>query len=244
MYIFFWFIVFCTFSPLWAKPSSWEIRSNETNIQEAYHPLFSVRVNIEPPISSKACWGSAYKNLLIIDIEKANRWLLWEPTPEADLKSWNIKLYALDKREWLIWKKALIAQEIKLLQIFENGQSTIFDCLLQSTPAQRDELWRIWLETNSAQMNKRLVSHGIFLKALRSPMVRKNGCARFIYLLHQNGTLESFDTLRGYLKREIHLKKALDIEIEKNKEDPVLYKLKISTDEGIFYLDPFTLHSL
>ncbi len=157
----------------------------------------------------------------------------------------------MDKMQWLVWKQVLVAQDISILQMFENTQMNTIDCVLKKAASSQeeeksdqDELWRFWLYLDPVGMNERLIAKGRFLKTLASPVCRKNGCARFLYTLDASHNIEIFDTLRGYLKKQAHVPEATDIEFEPIQDGRSRACLKVKTANHTYYLDAYNLQPI
>lgn len=228
---------------------SWILEENKNHQQEAYHSGLGQNVTIDPPLTSYGKWHSCHKNLLLIDISlsKVNRFFSSTPSSES-LKKWNLRLYLMDKNQWMVWKNVLYAQDLTLLQVFETDSSTVVDLFLKESGGSnspKDELLRLWLHHSSASLDMRVIAKGNFTKALASPVLREGGCGRFLFTLDNDGKVESFDTLKGYFKRQFTTLEVKNFDVKRKKNDPSQFFLELLTmDDKIKYLDAYNLQTI
>jgi hypothetical protein len=203
------------FSSIAASKPYWQI-----DLLEATYAPSSLSVNITPALTPYAKWKGMSRNLLIADIEQNSKNpLFFHSLPsEFEIKKWSLRLYFMDAKQWIVWKEAFTSQDLFLLQTFEANETITVDCLLKNP--EGDKLLRLWLRQKPAMLDYKEISHGSFIQAMTSPSLREGGSGRFLYTLDSLGNFQSFDTLRGYLKRQISVPGAENFEVKLLKEDP------------------------
>lgn len=211
------------------------------DLLEATYAPSSISVNITPALTPYGKWKGMSKNLLIADIEQNSKNpLFFHSLPdEFEIKKWSLRLYFMDAKQWIVWKEAFNAQDLFLLQTFEVSETVIVDCLLKNR--EGDKLLRLWLRQKPAMLDYKEISQGSFIRAMTSPALREEGSGRFLYTLDSLGNFQSFDTLRGYLKRQISVPEANNFEVKSLKEDPSQLIIEIYIQNKIQTYDGHTL---